>query len=86
MLAVGIWASLLGRQSIMRLPPAFLGAMLAGMVLALIGIDIPAVESGIVASVLVLGLAVATGLRLPAVMAAVICAIFGLVARPCPWQ
>ena len=79
MLAVGMWAGLLGRRSALGLPLTFLGAMLTGVALALIGIEVPAVETGIVASVLVLGLAIASGLRLPAATAAMICAIFGLV-------
>ncbi len=53
--------------------------MLVGVALALAGFEIPAIEIGIAASVLVLGTAIALGLRLPAATATIACGIFGLV-------
>jgi urease accessory protein len=79
MVAVGMWAGFLGHRAVLGLPLAFLNAMLAGVTLALAGFGTPAVEIGIAASVLVLGTAIALGLRLPAATAAIVCAIFGLV-------
>jgi urease accessory protein len=63
---------------VLGLPLAFPGAMLVGVTLALTGFEHPAVEIGIAASVLVLGAAIALGLRLPAAMAAIACGIIGL--------
>jgi len=79
MVAVGMWAGFLGRWVALGLPLAFLGTMLVGVILAVAGFELPAVEIGVAASVLVLGSAVALGLRLPAVTAAIDCGIFGLV-------
>jgi urease accessory protein len=44
----------------------------------LLGVEIHAIETGIAASVLALGAAVALGLKLPPAMAAITCGIFGL--------
>lgn len=73
MLAVGLWAALLGGQAVIGLPAAFVAAMLGGFALALAGVWLPAVEPMILASVVVLGLAVAAALRpSPAVAAALV--------------
>ncbi len=79
MTTVGIWAGFLRRRAILGLPLAFLSAMLVGVTLALVSVEIPAVEIGIAVSVLVLGAAIALGLKLPPAMAAITCGIFGLV-------
>lgn len=65
MVAVGLWAAVLGGRALWVLPAAFVGAMALGFVLALAGMPLPLVEPMILASVLVLGLAVAMALRLP---------------------
>ena len=64
MVAVGLWGSLT-RQPLWRAPLAFSGALLAGALLGLSGIALPAIEPMIAASLLVLGLLVASGARLP---------------------
>ena len=65
MLAVGMWATQLGGRAHWALPGAFVLAMVAGAVIALAGITLPGVENGILVSVLVLGLAISWGARLP---------------------
>jgi urease accessory protein len=65
MVAVGLWATQLGGRARWALPGAFVLAMIAGAALALGGIVLPGVESGILASVLVLGLAISWGAALP---------------------
>ncbi|GAB1364642.1 HupE/UreJ family protein [Rhodobacter sp.] len=55
----GLWASLSGPRAMYMVPACFIGAMALGFVLALMGLPLPAVEAMILASVVVLGLAVA---------------------------
>lgn len=59
----GLWASLLGARAMYMVPAAFIGAMAVGFVLALIGLPLPAVEAMILASVVILGLAVALAVQ-----------------------
>jgi urease accessory protein len=59
MIAVGLLAVRLGGRALWMLPCGFLGGMLLGGMAAAAGVPCPRVESGIVASVLVLGLLVA---------------------------
>lgn len=61
MLAVGLLASLLGGRAIWSVPASFVIMMLVGAVIGLHDIKIPATEIGIVASVVILGFAVAWG-------------------------
>ena len=63
MVAVGLWASQLGRPAIWLLPLVFPLMMVAGAALGASGVTIPWVEIGILASVVVLGAAVALGVR-----------------------
>jgi urease accessory protein len=60
MIAVGLWAAQLGGRALWAVPAAFVGAMVLGGGLAWGGFSLPQVETGIAASVLVLGLLVAT--------------------------
>jgi len=66
MVAVGLWAALLGGRSVLLVPAGFVFAMLAGFGLALAGVGLPFVEPVILASVIVLGLLAAVAVRLPA--------------------
>lgn len=70
MLAVGLWAGQLGRTSAWVLPATFPLAMMLGAALAFAGVALPAVEPGIVATAVVLGVAVALRWR-PATAACV---------------
>jgi urease accessory protein len=69
MVVVGIWATQLGGRALWALPLSFLAMMAIGAALSLDGgaadIAAPTVESGIAASLLVLGAAVAWTRRLP---------------------
>jgi urease accessory protein len=78
MLAVGLWAGLLGSRSMLALPAAFLAAMLTGFVLGAAGIALPMAEAGIAASVAVLGVVVALAARLPPALSMGMAATFGL--------
>lgn len=70
MLAVGLWAAQQQGAARWALPCTFVGTMLLGGVLGFEGLSLPALESGIAASVLALGLAVALAVR-PALSLAV---------------
>jgi urease accessory protein len=63
MVAVGLWALVLGGRAVLALPAAFVGAMVAGFLVARAGIPLPFVEPMILASVLLLGFCVALALR-----------------------
>jgi urease accessory protein len=78
MVAVGLWAALRGGRAVWVWPAAFVTVMLAGFGLAMAGIALPAIESTILASVAVLGIAAALALRVPTVAGAAIIGVFAL--------
>lgn len=78
MLAVGLWAAQQQGAARWALPCTFVGTMLVGGLLGFAGLELPALESGIAASVLALGLAVALAVRPPLVLAVVATALFAL--------
>lgn len=77
MLAVGCWSALTARRVWMA-PIGFAAMLLVGAVAGLRGINLPAGEPAIVASLLVLGLLVATRRALPAAAATVLVGAFAL--------
>lgn len=84
MLAVGLWAMQFASRSGNRaalwvLPVAFVLPMAAGFLLALNGISLPGVETGIALSVLILGLVVAFAARPPLAAAMAVTAVFALL-------
>ena len=78
MVAVGLWAAMLGGSAVWKLPTAFFSAMVVGFFLALGGAPLPFVEPMILASVVVLGLVVATAAKMPVNVCLALCALFGL--------
>ena len=78
MVAVGIWGATLGKPLVWALPVAFPMLMVVGGILGIAGVPLPYIESGIAASVVVLGLAIAAAWRAPAPIALVIVAAFGV--------
>jgi urease accessory protein len=81
MLAVGIWCALAARLTGPELlwgPLGFANALLLGAVLGMQGVVLPAVEPMIAASLLVLGLLVASRLRLPGWLAAALVGSFAV--------
>ncbi|CAI8841866.1 Protein HupE [Pseudomonas sp. IT-P74] len=78
MLAVGLWAAQQQGAARLALPCTFVGCMFIGGLLGFEGLNLPALESGIAASVLALGLAVALAVRPPLVMALGATALFAL--------
>ncbi len=78
MLAVGLWAAQTGGRALWAVPLTFVGVMAAGGVLGMAGIPLPPAETGIVLSVLMLGVLVAASVRLPLVASMAIVGLFAL--------
>lgn len=78
MLAVGMWAAQQGGRAQWSIPLAFVAMMTLGGILALTGVHLPMVETGIATSVLVLGLLVTFSARLPLAAGATLVGIFAL--------
>ncbi|MBA3059698.1 MAG: HupE/UreJ family protein [Gammaproteobacteria bacterium] len=81
MVAVGLWSALSARRAGLELlwgPLGFANLLLVGAVLGLQGIELPAVEPMIAASLLVLGLLVVSRLRVPGAVAALLVGGFAL--------
>ena len=79
MVAVGLWAALKGGRALWVWPAAFVGVMLIGSALGMAHVALPLVESGILASVVALGLLVALAVDLPVWTGATIVAVFALL-------
>jgi len=83
MIAVGLWAAQQGGRALWAVPAAFVGAMALGGGLAASGLGgsglaLPQVETGIAASVLVLGLLIATRQRWAVTAGMAVAASFAL--------
>ncbi len=83
MVAVGLWAALLGGQARWLLPVTFVLTMAAGGFLGVAGLPVPMVEAGTLASVIALGLAVR--LQRPALWGR-LCAGDHAAAPERPWR
>lgn len=79
MISVGLWASQKGGRALWLWPVSFVGAMIAGGALGMAHVALPLVEPGIAASLLVLGLMIATMTRLPLAGGMAVIALFGLL-------
>ena len=78
MLAVGLWATQQRGQAVWRLPLVFLILMTVGAIAAGAGLVLPAVETGIATSLLVLGLLLALAVRPPAAVSMALVGLFAL--------
>lgn len=78
MVAVGLWAALLGGRALWLAPLAFVGAMTTGFAAALVGAPLPFVEPVVLASVVAIGLLAAMALRVPSGIAMAIVGFFAL--------
>ena len=81
MVAVGLWSALTARRAwpdLLWAPLGFALMLLAGALVGLAGVQLPAVEPMIAASLLVLGLLVFTQRRLPALAAAALVGVFAV--------
>lgn len=78
MVSVGLWGAVLGRPLLVALPVIFPAMMAGGAMLGMFGAPVPPVELGIAFSVLMLGTAIALGLRPPVWLACVMVGVFAL--------
>ncbi len=79
MVGVGLWASQRGGRAIWLVPLAFVLVMMVGGLLGMARVFVPFVEPGIIASVLIIGLLVATATRLPLAASACVVGVFALL-------
>ena len=78
MIAVGLFAVNLGGAALWLVPSAFVGTMIFGGALGYYGWPLPMVEEGIGLSVVVMGLAIAFGVRLPTIAAMTLVGLFAV--------
>lgn len=78
MFCVGLWGAQMGGRSVWSLPIAFPLIMVAGGMVGIAGIPLPAVESGIALSIIVLGAAIACLWRPPEWLALVVIGVFAI--------
>jgi urease accessory protein len=78
MLAVGLWAAQQNGRALWRLPLVFVVLMTVGAIAAGAGLLLPAVETGIATSLLVLGLLLAFAVRPPAIFSMALVGLFAL--------
>jgi urease accessory protein len=78
MVAVGLWGAFLGNPAIWILPVVFPLVMAVGGAIGVAGIPIPAVETGIAGSAVVLGLMVLLAARPPIAVSAVLVGAFAI--------
>jgi len=78
MLAVGLWAAQMGGRALWAVPLAFVTVMALGGILGMAGLNLPSVETGILLSVLLLGVLVAASVRLPLAPSVAIVAFFAI--------
>ncbi|SDP44316.1 urease accessory protein [Rhodoferax sp. OV413] len=77
MLAVGLWSAMTARR-VWLAPISFAGMLMVGALLGLGGLQLSGVEPMIAASLLVLGLLVATKAQLPSLLAAGVVGVFAV--------
>lgn len=78
MVAVGLWAAQRGDKAVWTLPATFVATMVLGGILGATAVGLPGVETGILASVLVLGALVAVAARFPLALSVAVVALFAL--------
>lgn len=78
MVSVGAMAAVAGGRALWALPLTFMSVMALGGVLALLGIELPGVEQGIAASLIVFGALLATQLGLSLPVSMLVVGVFAL--------
>lgn len=69
MLSVGVLSAQIGGKAIWTVPATFVGVMAVGGALGFTPLELPATESGIAASLIILGLVISADRRLPVILA-----------------
>ena len=78
MVAVGLWGAFLGAPSIWLLPVVFPLVMALGAVVGIVGFPVPAVETGIALSAVVLGLMIVFAAKPPIWVSALLVGVFAV--------
>lgn len=78
MVAVGVFAFVLGGRALILVPAAFVGMMAVGFLIGINGIELPLVELGIAASSIVIGAVAALGRPIPVVAAMALVGVFAI--------
>ena len=78
MFAVGLWAAQMGGRALWAVPLSFMGMMIVGAILGMEGVNVPFIENGILASVLVLGGMIGFGVKMPVVFSSAIVGLFAI--------
>ena len=78
MVAVGLWAAQIGGRAIWIVPSAFVLSMSASSVLGHLGVPLPGIEQGILASDFILGLLILFAARFPLAISATIVGILAI--------
>jgi urease accessory protein len=78
MTAVGLLAAQIGGRALWALPAAFLGAMILGGALGMLGLSLPGVEYAIALSIVVLGVGLAIAKKWPLLAAVGVVAVCGM--------
>lgn len=78
MVAVGLWAAQRGGRAMWAVPLTFVWVMALGGLFGTVGVSIPFVEPGIVASVLVLGVLIAAAVHFPLVASSLLVGLFAI--------
>lgn len=78
MVAVGLWASQLGKRSLYAVPAAFVIMMIVGGVLAFSAIELMFIEGAILASVIVMGAVIALGVKASTLISAIAVGFFAI--------
>jgi len=78
MLAVGLWAAQMGGRALWAVPLTFVSVMSLGGILGMAGINLPFVETGILLSVVLLGVLIAGSVRMPLAASITLVALFAV--------
>ncbi len=78
MIAVGLWAAQMGGRALWAVPLSFVMMMVAGAAMGFQGIQVPFIEEGILASVLVLGALIGFGVKMPVIFSSAIVGLFAI--------
>jgi urease accessory protein len=78
MLAVGLWGAFLGSRAMWTLPVVFPVVMALGGAAGILGVPLPAVETGIALSGVLLGLLIAFAVKPPLWFAAIVVGFFAI--------
>ncbi len=78
MVAVGVFAFVLGGRALWLVPLSFVGMMAVGFLLGIGGVDVPFVELGIALSSIVIGAAAAWGRPMPVAAAMAVVGVFAI--------